>query len=541
MPQVASEPVVQRPLRPEFPAGRADPPAGERENSFGTLLDTPAAPPAARPQRVTRNRPAERLQAPDDRTEAPASHHAAKHAKAKSDENSAKTAPAANDVQPSNAAQPVADVAAATLETGGAPAADFTAVDEAMAADATSDPEPEKADDTPATADQAADPGADAGAVSTDTKTTDGALAVIATGVAPVPVPAMPVAATADPTVAPVAIEATAAPAAPDAPRLDTSVFSLSAADAPDTGKASAASQTIADAKLTPTGQSASSDDPASAIAATTASPVAADGAKGAKPRALTDLKNEPEKAKSEHASVTREANATPRPDAAKPDADDQAAKPIAAHDARPQSIEHASATARVAVAQSHADLPPNAAAPAQANSAAPNVPFLLAALSSLPLPNLLPVTALRLDPAADNAVPVAGLAVEIVSRAQDGLRRFDIRLDPPELGRIDVRLDVDAGGKVTSRLTVERAETLDLLRRDAPQLERALQHAGLNTDGGLEFSLRDQNFANREQAPRDVPAARLIVPDDEPAAAEAVRRGYGRLIGLGGGIDIRV
>jgi hypothetical protein len=28
------------------------------------------------------------------------------------------------------------------------------------------------------------------------------------------------------------------------------------------------------------------------------------------------------------------------------------------------------------------------------------------------------------------------------------------------------------------------------------------------------------------------VPAARLIVPDDEQAAAEAARRGYGRLIG---------
>ena len=101
------------------------------------------------------------------------------------------------------------------------------------------------------------------------------------------------------------------------------------------------------------------------------------------------------------------------------------------------------------------------------------------------------------------------------------------------------MRLDVDRGGTVTSRLTVERAETLDLLRRDAPQLERALQHAGLNTEGGLQFSLRDQNFANREQMPRN--ATTLIVPDDEPAAAEAARRGYGRLIGLGGGVDIRV
>ena len=159
-----------------------------------------------------------------------------------------------------------------------------------------------------------------------------------------------------------------------------------------------------------------------------------------------------------------------------------------------------------------------------------------------MPLPSLWPVTALRVDPSTDTTVPLAGLAVEIVSRAQDGLRRFDIRLDPPELGRIDVRLDVDSGGKVTSRLTVERAETLDLLRRDAPQLERALQHAGLNTEGGLEFSLRHQNFAGRDQAPRDVPAtSRLIIPDEEQVAAEAARRGYGRLIGLGGGVDIRV
>ena len=153
----------------------------------------------------------------------------------------------------------------------------------------------------------------------------------------------------------------------------------------------------------------------------------------------------------------------------------------------------------------------------------------------------LSPLAALRIDAAADNAVPIAGLAVEIVSRAQGGLRRFEIRLDPPELGRIDVRLDVDTAGKVTSRLTVERAETLDLLRRDAPQLERALQHAGLNTEGGLEFSLRDQNFANREQAPGSPAATQLIVPDDEAAVAEAARRGYGRMIGLGGGVDIRV
>jgi chemotaxis protein MotD len=138
----------------------------------------------------------------------------------------------------------------------------------------------------------------------------------------------------------------------------------------------------------------------------------------------------------------------------------------------------------------------------------------------------------------------MAGIAVEIATQAQAGKNRFEIRLDPPELGRIDVRLHVDNGGNVTSRLTVERPETLDLLRRDAPQLERALQHAGLNTEGGLQFSLRDQNFANRQQQQQQQQqqiAPTFIIPDDEPAAAEAARRGYGRLIGLGGGIDIRV
>ena len=165
--------------------------------------------------------------------------------------------------------------------------------------------------------------------------------------------------------------------------------------------------------------------------------------------------------------------------------------------------------------------------------------PFHLAAQPILP--TVSPLTALRVEAGADNAVPIAGLAVEIVARAQDGSKRFEIRLDPPELGRIDVRLDVDQAGKVTSRLVVERAETLDLLRRDAPQLERALQHAGLNTEGGLEFSLRDQSFANRDQQRDGGQPSRLIIPEDEPVAAEAARRGYGRMIGLGGGVDIRV
>ena len=105
------------------------------------------------------------------------------------------------------------------------------------------------------------------------------------------------------------------------------------------------------------------------------------------------------------------------------------------------------------------------------------------------------------------------------------------------------VRLDVDRSGQVTSRLTVERAETLDLLRRDEPELERALQQAGLKTaDNGLQFALRDQSFAGGNQpdgGARDT--ARVVIPDAELSPIETVAAGYGRLLRAGGGIDIRV
>jgi flagellar hook-length control protein FliK len=137
-------------------------------------------------------------------------------------------------------------------------------------------------------------------------------------------------------------------------------------------------------------------------------------------------------------------------------------------------------------------------------------------------------------------AVPLAGLAVEIVAQTHAGKQRFEIRLDPPELGRIDVRLDVDRHGHVTSRLVVERAETLDLLKRDAAELQRALQQAGLKTpDNALQFSLRQQTLAHHDSGTQQ--AARVFVPEDDPAPLDALRQGYGRLLGLGGGLDIRV
>jgi flagellar hook-length control protein FliK len=132
---------------------------------------------------------------------------------------------------------------------------------------------------------------------------------------------------------------------------------------------------------------------------------------------------------------------------------------------------------------------------------------------------------------------------VEIAGKALAGKNRFEIRLDPPELGRIEVRLDVDRNGNVTSRLTVDRADTLDLLRRDASGLERALQDAGLKTgDNGLQFSLRDQSMGQQQMNNGPDPsAAQLVVNDDSLPSTDINLLNYGRLAGQGGGLDIRV
>jgi flagellar hook-length control protein FliK len=88
-------------------------------------------------------------------------------------------------------------------------------------------------------------------------------------------------------------------------------------------------------------------------------------------------------------------------------------------------------------------------------------------------------------------------VAFEIVRQVQAGNTRFEIRLDPPELGRIDVKLDLDSAGNINARMTVERSETLDLMQRDRQVLERALAQAGLDSNKTtLEFSLRQNPFA---------------------------------------------
>lgn len=146
----------------------------------------------------------------------------------------------------------------------------------------------------------------------------------------------------------------------------------------------------------------------------------------------------------------------------------------------------------------------------------------------------------------ASRAVPVDQLGLEIATRASKGERRFDIRLDPPELGRIDVRLEIDSKGNTTTKLIVERTETLDMLQRDARGLEKALQNAGLKTDaGGLQFSLQQDAQTQQQMQQQNYTPDIQTRPDtlraDSEIMTEVSVNNASLAAQLRGGIDIRI
>jgi flagellar hook-length control protein FliK len=134
--------------------------------------------------------------------------------------------------------------------------------------------------------------------------------------------------------------------------------------------------------------------------------------------------------------------------------------------------------------------------------------------------------------------IPAMAIAMQIARNLQKGTNRFDIRLDPPEMGRIDVRMEVRRDGHVMAHLTVEKAETLELLQRDARALQQALSNAGLNADeDSLNFSLRDQNA---DETHRDT-AGNNRNDGDTDDVETTTAPVYNVNLSATGGIDIRV
>jgi flagellar hook-length control protein FliK len=93
-------------------------------------------------------------------------------------------------------------------------------------------------------------------------------------------------------------------------------------------------------------------------------------------------------------------------------------------------------------------------------------------------------------------AVPVVEqVAVRITKALADGVDRINVKLNPADLGQIDIRMEIGPDGRFNAVFAADRPQTVELLQRDARELARSLQDAGLRADAGsLSFNLRGQN-----------------------------------------------
>lgn len=142
------------------------------------------------------------------------------------------------------------------------------------------------------------------------------------------------------------------------------------------------------------------------------------------------------------------------------------------------------------------------------------------------------------LEQSTERAAPAATqVGREVIRRFSGGNTKFEMRLDPPELGKVEVRLEVTRDNRVTAVVAADSPQALTELARHARELEQQLQSAGLElTDNGLSFDLRQ---SRDEAGEADVRGTRqggsestdTEITTDAPIAARPI--GYERWRGV--------
>ena|GEM_PF-2008962 len=100
----------------------------------------------------------------------------------------------------------------------------------------------------------------------------------------------------------------------------------------------------------------------------------------------------------------------------------------------------------------------------------------------------------------AHMSAPPATLQVytRFIERFDGRAQRFEIRLDPAELGQIDVRIEVGSDKKVRAVLAAHDSAALNDLMRGQRALERMLTDAGVDlAEGGVTFEMADDQGRN--------------------------------------------
>lgn len=89
---------------------------------------------------------------------------------------------------------------------------------------------------------------------------------------------------------------------------------------------------------------------------------------------------------------------------------------------------------------------------------------------------------------------PTAQVAFSIARNALEARDRIRMQLYPHELGKVEVTMDIQDDRRVEVVVRAERPETMELLQKDARELQRALQNAGLDVGAGdLSFEFGGQ------------------------------------------------
>ena len=117
------------------------------------------------------------------------------------------------------------------------------------------------------------------------------------------------------------------------------------------------------------------------------------------------------------------------------------------------------------------------------------------------------------MSPADSPALPLAGqLGPAFTTLAPPaGPARLVVRLDPAELGQVQVGITRPANGPTRVELMAERPDTLLLLMRDQPALNRALDLAGVPAEGRtLHFQLGTPDAASPAPAQQAAPGNNL-------------------------------
>lgn len=95
----------------------------------------------------------------------------------------------------------------------------------------------------------------------------------------------------------------------------------------------------------------------------------------------------------------------------------------------------------------------------------------------------------------------VEQVKVNITKSAVKGVDKIDISLKPEELGHIEIKMHLAKNGKLQAEIIASRPETMEMLQKEAQNLQRSFEDAGFQTDeNSLSFSCREDNAQSGQQ-----------------------------------------